>query len=59
MRGCHPLLQITRTGILQIEALADVDSDSKDSCWEGSEVDKNLEICQLEKCDFDIEKETE
>jgi hypothetical protein len=46
----------TRSGILQIETLADVDYDSEDSRGEDSEIDENLEICELEKRDFDDAK---
>jgi hypothetical protein len=49
-------LDSTRSGILQIETLADVDSDLEDSCGEDSKINKYLEICKLEKRDFDNEK---
>jgi hypothetical protein len=39
--------------ILQVESLADVDPNSEDRTGEDSEMDKNLEICRLEKRDFD------
>jgi hypothetical protein len=48
----------TRSGILEIKTLADMDSDSENSCGEDSEINKNLEICQLEKRYFDDKKET-
>ncbi len=41
--------------ILQVETLDDVDSDLKDSRGEDSEIDEYLEICELEKHDFNDE----
>ncbi len=56
MHRCHPILKYSTVGrILQVDTLADVDSDSEDDVGEDSKIDKNLEISKLEKHDFDDE----
>ena len=45
-------------GILQVDTRTDIlDSDSEDGVGGDSEIDENLEICELEKRDFDDEDE--
>jgi hypothetical protein len=46
----------TKSGVLQIENLPDVGSDLEESRGEDSKIDKKLEICKLEKRDFNNEK---
>jgi hypothetical protein len=52
----HSRLLKNTSGILQIETLAEVDANLEDCRGEDSEINKNLEICDLEKRDFDDEK---
>jgi hypothetical protein len=46
-------VECTADGIVQVGNLPDVDDSDSDEGGSDSEIDENLELCKLEKRDFD------